>query len=389
MLAAGHSEEAICPGCGMHLPNLRRHMKRCCPERLPERLRPAEASKMVARQNACGEDGMISDEEVKAAALRALEAVEDPLLRQVLVLRFGLDQGGNRRTPAEVAEALDGKHRGNAQVALTLIRNALRSIPLVADDPQDLEILYEDDELLAVVKPAFLRSTPVHRFIGRSLTNQIVGYMLQQQAHAGGSVEPPLMLHRLDQTTSGVVLCAKTKGAARFLHDRWHGPECRKEYLALARRTAGAKLRGDVGESLVVCAPIGRDKASLDPVRRAVDHEEGRKAATRLEVLAAGAVGAPLLLACTLEESGRTHQIRIHAAHVGLPILGDIMYGGQIAADDDMAPGRVVLHAWRLHVLHPCTGEPLLLEAPLPEDMQQCLHAHGLGWPQEGCRDAG
>ncbi|CAE8585903.1 unnamed protein product, partial [Polarella glacialis] len=292
---------------------MRKHMKRCCPEKLPERAQPVSEARQTARREASGDD-WISEEEVKEEAVKSVAAMKDPLLRQVLELRFGLDTGGHRRTPAEVADALGGKYRGNAQAGLTLIRQALRSIPLVMDDPKDLVILYEDEHLLAVSKPPFLRCTPVHRFTGKSLTNQILGLGLQRRSQSAasgkgdsGEPEQPMLLHRLDQTTSGVVLCAKTKSAAAFCHERWHGPDCKKEYLAIGLRSTDAKLEASIGASLVVSAPIGPDKDSDDPVRRAVNYEEGQSAATRFEVLAVGRNGS-LLLACTLEESGRTHQ---------------------------------------------------------------------------------
>eukprot|EP00435_Cladocopium_sp_Y103_P075983 s49_g72.t1 len=105
--------DSKCPGCGLQVADLRRHMKRCCPEKLPERLAPAE-ERRVARKAASEED-WISEEEVKEAALKSFSRVEDPLLRRVLELRFGADQGGLRRSPAEVAEALGGKYRGKAE----------------------------------------------------------------------------------------------------------------------------------------------------------------------------------------------------------------------------------------------------------------------------------
>ncbi|CAK9087191.1 Uncharacterized RNA pseudouridine synthase YlyB (RNA pseudouridylate synthase) (RNA-uridine isomerase) [Durusdinium trenchii] len=275
-------------------------MKRCCPERLPERIGSAEDRR--AARKAASEEDWISEEEVKQAALKSFASVKDPLHRRVLELRFGADQGGLRRSPAEVAEALGGKYHGKAETALMLIRQALRSIPLVADDPKDLVVVYEDEDLLAVSKPPFLRVTPVHRFVGKSLTNQVLGYL---QATYGEEYDSPMVLHRLDQTTSGLVLCAKNKEAARICGERWHDEECKKEYLAIALPTASCQL-SNVGDMLVVDAPIGRDPHSDDPVRRAVN-PDGQSAATRFEVLA-GANGA-LLLACILERSGRTHQV--------------------------------------------------------------------------------
>lgn len=389
---------AVCPGCGMIAPDLRKHMKRCCPELLPER-QQAPTAERIAKRREASEDDWISEDEVRACAAKSFEAIEDPLLRRVLELRFGTDRNGERRTPMEVADALGGKHKGNAQAALNLVRTALKSVPLVADDPSNLQVLYEDEELLAVSKPPFLRSTPVHRFTGKSLTNQIVGYMQQsasatRQSHGEAqtgqrTAASPLLLHRLDQTTSGVVLCAKTKKAASFLQDLWHKPECRKEYLAVAWRATPGSLT-KVGDALRVDEPIGKDVNSSDPVRRAVNYEEGQSAVTRFEVLAEAR--DVLLLSCTLVESGRTHQIRIHSSHSGLPLLGDGMYGGderyrvmsdRMSGEGQEAPaalGRVALHAWRLHITHPGTKMPLLIEAGLPADLQQCLRDYGLQW---------
>ena len=375
------SQLEACPGCGLRPPDLRKHMKVCCPEKLPESQREPDEVRDSARMDASGGvDGWyISEEEVKAAAAASVEAMEDPLLKQVLHLRFGFDQQGERRTPAEVAEVLGGKWKGKPEAALNLIRKALKSIPLVADDPKDIQVLFEDDELLAVAKPAFLRTTPVHRFVGKSLTNLIIGYHKQRVATGSGAAsgDAPLLLHRLDQTTSGVVLCAKTKKAAHFLQQRWHGLDCRKEYLALARPAAQGPLRA-VGDTLLVDVPIGRDEDNDDPVVRAVNHASGQSAATRLTLLAVGE-GA-VLLSCALEEAGRTHQIRVHAAHAGLPLLGDEMYGGDASADSALPPGRVALHAWRLRVPHPQTGDPLTIEAPPAADIQRCMDAHGIRW---------
>lgn len=346
-------------------------MKRCCPELLPQMGEEHRAARKEFSEN-----DWISEEEVKEAAMASFASIKDPLLRQALELRFGADRGGGRRSPLEVAEALGGKYKGNAQAAQTLIRNALRSIPLVADDPSDLLVLFEDNDLLAVSKPPFLRATPVHRFTGKSLTNQLVGYLERAAVCAGAdgerpAVQAPQMLHRLDQQTSGVVLCAKSTKAASNMQAQWHNPDCSKCYLALAKRTSEC---GPFTE-LLVDAPIGRDVSSEDPVRRAVN-QEGQSAKTRFEVLASH--GSVLLLSCLLEESGRTHQIRVHASHSGFPLLGDEMYGGLAASTEAAGINRVALHAWRLKARHPSTDAPLEIKAPIPADMRQCLEAHGL-----------
>ncbi|CAK9058901.1 unnamed protein product [Durusdinium trenchii] len=240
-------------------------MKRCCPERLPERIGSAEDRR--AARKAASEEDWISEEEVKQAALKSFASVKDPLHRRVLELRFGADQGGLRRSPAEVAEALGGKYHGKAETALMLIRQALRSIPLVADDPKDLVVVYEDEDLLAVSKPPFLRVTPVHRFVGKSLTNQVLGYL---QATYGEEYDSPMVLHRLDQTTSGLVLCAKNKEAARICGERWHDEECKKEYLAIALPTASCQLSNATWSRSATCSACTVVAFAHRPARKSI-----------------------------------------------------------------------------------------------------------------------
>lgn len=420
-------ESTSCPGCGKTMPELRRHMKKCCPQLLPERTTAGDADAEAAerrrrrvaearetRRKAASEESWITEEEVREAARRSVEEMADPLLRQVLHLRFGLDRG-EPRTPAEVAEALGGKYQGRPEAAFTLIREAQKSIPLVADDPKDLCVIYEDDHLLAVSKPPGLRTVPVHRFIGKSLTNQVLGYIQQSARQRGEENVPrdaPMLLHRLDQTTSGVVLFAKTKAAASYVQRHWHGPKCRKEYIALAsqspnRRQPSAHTGGgacvwiaEPGEAALVRAPIGRDVESDDPVRRAVNFEDGQSAATHFETLAAGdwpanshkppallhtradscAGRRVALLLCALEENGRTHQIRVHAAHIGMPLLGDDMYGGLSTPEGEEGTDRVALHAWRLRAPHPATGNEVVIEAPFPEDIRRSMKSCGMVW---------
>eukprot|EP00928_Gymnodinium_smaydae_P030365 TRINITY_DN22611_c0_g1_i1.p1 TRINITY_DN22611_c0_g1~~TRINITY_DN22611_c0_g1_i1.p1 ORF type:complete len:497 (+),score=104.64 TRINITY_DN22611_c0_g1_i1:72-1493(+) len=367
--AMNSAKGGLCPGCNSNFPNLMKHMRRCCPERLP---RSEDAGAVADQRKAQSPDDWLDSEDVAEAAIASFAAIADPLQRRALELRFGVDRGGQRRSPAEVGAELGGKYAKNAQTAQVLIRTALKSIPLVADDPTGLEVIYEDDDLLAVGKPPFLRTNPVHRFCGKSLTNMLVGYLKPQ-----GGAPPPYIIHRLDQNTSGVFLCTKTAAAAASLQAAWHGPECSKEYLALVHvRKPPADFK--VGASFVVDVPIGRDTNLADDVKRSVDFTDGQTAKTRFEVLALGASVA--IVSATLVESGRTHQIRVHASHSGLPLVGDGLYGGE--EDEAKAHvNRVALHAWRLRVVHPTSREQLLITAPLPADLDQCRVAHGVVWP--------
>lgn len=241
---------------------------------------------------------------------------------------------------------------------------------MVADDPSGLVVLFEDEDMVAVSKPPYLRTTPVHRFCGKSLGSQVLGHLRQ----AGHDVLP-YIVHRLDQSTSGVYLQAKTKTAAASLQEHWHGPMCSKEYLALVHKQERSPQL-IVGESFIVDAPIGRAEDVADDIRRVVDHgPRGQSAQTRFIVLAIGNDAA--VLSCTLLESGRCHQIRVHASHAGLPLVGDGLYGGCHDAAV-VGIGRVALHAWRLRVRHPRTGDSLQIEAPLPDDMTACTKQHGI-----------
>lgn len=314
-------------------------------------------------------DDWLDEGEVRAAARAAFAAVVDPLQRRALELRFGLDQGGSRRSPAEVGHILGGKYVKNAQTAGLLVRNGLNSIPLVADDPSALEVLHEDGDIVAVSKPPFLRTTPVHRFCGKSLSSQLVGYLRPRGCE-------PFIVHRLDQSTSGVYLCAKTSRAAAALQDQWHTPSCSKRYLAVVHVDSGHKA--PVGSTFVIDAAIARGNDEADSVRRVIN-DAGQSAATRFEVLARGPAHA--LFACTLLDSGRTHQIRLHSSHAGFPLVGDSLYGG--AEGEDARINRVALHAWRLRFAHPRSGEASEIIAPPPADLERCCAAHGIGMPFE------
>eukprot|EP00929_Paragymnodinium_shiwhaense_P089037 TRINITY_DN49301_c0_g1_i1.p1 TRINITY_DN49301_c0_g1~~TRINITY_DN49301_c0_g1_i1.p1 ORF type:complete len:353 (-),score=55.23 TRINITY_DN49301_c0_g1_i1:149-1207(-) len=229
--------EVRCPACGAHVPDLPRHLRRCCPEMLEKAERPSDGGLTKGRWKESEGDWRHSEEELAEASISSVEELKDPLLRKTLQLRFGLDRGGLRRTPLEVANALGGEYAGNGQYALTLVRTALRATPLVADDPSRLDILYEDDKLLAVAKPPFVRCTPTHRFLGKSMVNQIIGYYKQASAGSTSGAASasasfpaePYLVHRLDQETSGVLLTAKEKTACAFLKRQWHCADVRKE----------------------------------------------------------------------------------------------------------------------------------------------------------------
>ena len=205
-------------------------------------------------------------------------------------------------------------------------------------------VLYEDTHLLAVTKPAGLVTHPTYKHPDGTLTDTVFA----RQAARG---EPrPCLLHRLDRQTTGVVLFAKTAEARRPLVRQFERRTVRKQYLALAAGVP-ANLSG------VIEAPLRRDP--LDR-RRVIVADEGEWALTRYEVLA---ISAQHALVLAEPQTGRTHQIRAHMAFLGAPLAGDTTYGGE-----GTVAMRAMLHAWRVEIWHPISGEPLIIAAPIPHD---------------------
>lgn len=226
--------------------------------------------------------------------------------------------------------------------------------------PPPLGLLHEDGWLIAVDKPAGVASQPPRKRAPGELTAQ-ERLALQLAARDGRRFEP-LLFHRLDRLTTGVLLFACQRDAARALSRTWAEGGADKRYLAV--------VRGDPGETLrVVVGPIARDPVT--PGRFQVNRR-GRAARTEVRRLAAA---GELALVEMHPVTGRSHQVRVHLAHAGFPVAGDSLYGGGSGVP------RPFLHAWRLALPHPKDGARLRLEAPVPSDMAAFLAAHGLVLP--------
>lgn len=224
-----------------------------------------------------------------------------------------------------------------------------------------LDILYEDDHLLVVNKPAGLATHPGAGRREGTLVNALLAHR-PSLAAVGDDPERPGIVHRLDRETSGVLVVAATEAALRSLQRQFHQRRIDKHYLALAYgRVSPARA--------AIEAPIGRDPIHR---QRMAILPEGRRARTEYRVLR-------LLEGCSLLEvrllTGRTHQIRVHLASIGHPVVGDRVYGPKRQA---IAAPRQCLHAWRLALDHPATGERMTFEAPLPADLRQVLGALGV-----------
>jgi 23S rRNA pseudouridine1911/1915/1917 synthase len=247
---------------------------------------------------------------------------------------------------------------------------------LVGED-LPLAVVYEDDHLIVIDKPAGLVVHPAPGHAAGTLVNALIGHCGTSLSGVGG-VKRPGVVHRLDKDTSGLLVVAKTdaahRGLAELFADHGRTGSLEREYLALVwdgfDATAGK-----------VAAPIGRDPRhrSKMAVLRA---ERGRHATThwRLEE----ALGPASLVTCRLE-TGRTHQIRVHMASIGHPLLGDSVYGagfktkaarlGEPAKAALAALGRQALHAAVLGFEHPATGEALRFESPPPRDFLRLTNA--------------
>jgi len=212
-------------------------------------------------------------------------------------------------------------------------------------------LLLADADLVAVDKPAGVPAQP-------TLTTDR-GALPELVADLVGS--PVRLVHRLDRETSGVTVLARTRTAARALSEAFRVGAPEKTYLALTAR--------------VPSPPEGRIDAPLakDPSRPGLRRVAagGDPAATRYRTLAHGPEGA---LVEARPETGRTHQIRVHLAHLGAPLLGDARYGGPRRLGELAVP-RVMLHARRLELPHPVTGAALSFEAPVPEDFRRVAEA--------------
>ena len=242
--------------------------------------------------------------------------------------------------------------------------------PLAAQE-LPLNILFEDAHLLVLDKPAGLVVHPAAGHQSGTLVNALI-------AHCGGSlsgiggIKRPGIVHRLDKDTSGLLVVAKTdaahQGLSALFADHGRTGSLVREYQALAWGTPQAP-------SGTVDAPLGRHPRQREK-RAVAATEHGRHAVTHWRLQER--LGPASLISCRLE-TGRTHQIRVHLAHIGHPIVGDAVYGAgfktkaaQLSQDGRAALarlGRQALHAAKLGFTHPITGEQLLFESAPPDDL--------------------
>ena len=258
------------------------------------------------------------------------------------------------RLIAAGAVTVDGRAvaKSHRLAGAELVEADLPEEPVLEPEPLAAPLVYADEHLLVVDKPA---GTTVHP-PGRPGPGTLAGGLLSAGA-AGGEEGRPGIVHRLDRDTSGLLLVARSEEAHRRLSRLIRRREVERRYLALVRGTP----RSRTGR---IEAPIGRDRR--DRTRHSLDTATPRRAVTWFEVLEL--LPRHALLEVRLE-TGRTHQIRVHLEAIGLPVAGDPVYG----VAGDLGLERQFLHAHRLAFEHPFTGERVDVSSPLPPDLAAAL----------------
>lgn len=279
----------------------------------------------------------------------------------------GLSRSRLKKLIEEGQVTVEGKPAKPSRKVLTgeVVRVLLPDPALDEAKPEDLpiDVLYEDDYLVAVAKPAGMVVHPAPGHAGGTMVNALL-YRVGGLSGIGGVMRPGIV-HRLDKDTSGVLLVAKDDATHRALQGLFKERELKKTYLAV--------VAGKLAGKGVIESSIGRHP--VDRKRMASGVRGGRMAVSRWKAVAE-LKGATLLE--VVIETGRTHQIRVHLASIGHPVAGDPVYSGggrsgkSVAAAGEILSGQA-LHAWRIEFIHPITGESLSITAPLPLGFRELL----------------
>ncbi|WP_322991337.1 RluA family pseudouridine synthase [Limnohabitans sp.] len=272
-----------------------------------------------------------------------------------------LIEQGDALIDGRVVTKVSTKVRLGHQVQVTL--RATPQSQAFVPEAMPIDVVYEDAHLRVINKPAGLVVHPAPGNWRGTLLNGLLALdpLAKDVPRAG-------IVHRLDKDTSGLMVVARTRQAMDALVQLIAARDVKRQYLAIAHKSWTSPSPTKVE------AAIGRDPTNR--LRMSVvdlSYQAGKTAATTIEVLDQNTFGC--LVQCTLH-TGRTHQIRVHMAHIGHPLLADAVYGGAKAA----GMARQALHAWHLAFVHPITGQTIDLRSELPEDMAQALADWGLGY---------
>ena len=258
---------------------------------------------------------------------------------------------------------------GQAAKPSTLVESGMLAVVRVPGSPDEvlpqdmaLDVIHEDDDLVAISKPAGMVVHPAHGHREGTLVNALLA---RYPTLAVGDAGRPGIVHRLDRDTSGLIVVAKTNTALQHLREQFKQRKVKKTYLALVHG------RSPSAEG-VVEAPIGRDPRQRKRMAVLAGGRAARTAFRLMEDL------SEYSLLTVSPETGRTHQIRVHLAWVGVPVVGDRVYGRR---RNRLELRRQFLHAWRLSFQRPGGEERLDLESPLPPDLLRVLRDLGSQYP--------
>jgi 23S rRNA pseudouridine1911/1915/1917 synthase len=329
---------------------------------------PKQVSKRLAAETDAGHQGMRLD---RFLAERLPELSRTRL--QSLIKEGRVSLGG--------ATIIDPKYRVKPGERFTVtVPRAAAAEPDAESIP--LNVVYEDEELIVIDKPARLIVHPGAGHAKGTLVNALIAHCGDSLSGIGGVARPGIV-HRLDKDTSGLMVVAKTDKAHRALAaqfaDHGRSGEMERGYLALVWG-APSRPQGTID------APIGRHPSSRTKMA-VLPRGKGREAVTHWRVVESfGPQRAPVasLIECSLE-TGRTHQVRVHLASIGHPLIGDPLYGKGFKSKLRALPGslheelaalsRQALHAAHLALVHPTTGTLLKFNSPLPPDLSGIVEA--------------
>lgn len=235
--------------------------------------------------------------------------------------------------------------------------------------PEGLQILFEDEAILAVVKPAGLHVFPSSRGERQSLWSRLKE--IRPGLDKVGDPSAPAVVHRLDRGTSGVLLAAKSDEAYQKLRRAFEAGEIEKVYLAL--------VEGELAEPIEVDLPIGSRYRRSKKVQVQLPGRSLRGVRPARTMVTPQDSKGDLTLCRITIRTGVRHQIRAHLSHLEHPVAGDREYGArrEIAG----LGGRTFLHAWKIRLPHPLSGSPIGITCPLPGELSQILDEHGLTLP--------
>ena len=288
-------------------------------------------------------------------------------LDRVVAMTTGVTRAQASALVDEGAVRLDGatvrtrtRRVAAGQVVEVEVPEAVAAEAVAPDEDVVFDVVYADDDVIVVDKPPHL---VVHPGAGNDAGTLVSGIVSRFPEVAGvGDPGRPGIVHRLDSGTSGLLVVARTTEAYESLVDQLQRRAVEREYVALVI----GHIETNAG---VIDAPVGRSGG--DRTRMAVT-ADGREARTRYTVDRRYQEPQPLSLVTCRLETGRTHQIRVHLAAIGHPVVGDARYGGARPA---LALDRPFLHARRLAFDHPGSGERVSFDSPLPRDLQSFLDA--------------